>query len=156
MSGSSDLKALIAAERAAGIRPDPLRRLAALLPRDPRGRGGYRRPAEAVEQGAQAAGLRGGRGPRRVAQGARLSARQSSARSIACCSPADSSEAADIAVWQPPRLPIGGGALIARGLAEGPIVARTLKAIEDRWVEAGFPGGEAFERIVARRWPRRG
>ena len=38
--------------------------------------------------------------------------------------------------------------MIARGLAEGPIVARTLKAIEERWVEAGFPAGDAFERIV--------
>jgi poly(A) polymerase len=39
--------------------------------------------------------------------------------------------------------------LIERGLKEGPIVARTLKAIEERWVEAGFPRGEAFEKIVA-------
>jgi poly(A) polymerase len=38
--------------------------------------------------------------------------------------------------------------LIARGLPEGPVVARTLKAIEKRWVEAGFPSGAEFERIV--------
>ena len=37
----------------------------------------------------------------------------------------------------------------ARGLPEGPVIARTLRAIETRWVEAGFPSGEAFERIVA-------
>jgi len=49
-----------------------------------------------------------------------------------------------------PRIPISGGALIARGLPEGPIVARTLKAIEDRWVETAFPDGDAFEAIVAR------
>ena len=48
-----------------------------------------------------------------------------------------------------PKLPIGGGTLISRGLPEGPAVARTLRAIEDRWVEAGFPSGEAFERIVS-------
>ena len=58
-------------------------------------------------------------------------------------------EAAKIANWKPPRLPIGGGALIARGLKEGPIVARMLKAIENRWIEEGFPEGESFERIVA-------
>jgi poly(A) polymerase len=57
--------------------------------------------------------------------------------------------AAKIASWRPPRLPIGGGALIARGLPEGPIVARTLRKIEQRWVDAGFPHGEAFEAIVA-------
>ena len=44
------------------------------------------------------------------------------------------SEAADIAKWHRPQLPISGGTLIARGLAQGPIVARTLRAIEDRWV----------------------
>ena len=32
-----------------------------------------------------------------------------------------------------------GGALVARGLAKGPDVARTLKRIEARWVAAGFP-----------------
>jgi poly(A) polymerase len=53
-----------------------------------------------------------------------------------------------IAAWKAPRLPIGGGELIARGLEEGPIVARTLRRIDERWVEAGFPTGDAFERIV--------
>ena len=28
-------------------------------------------------------------------------------------------------------------------------MARTLRRIEDRWVEAGFPHGDQFERIVA-------
>jgi poly(A) polymerase len=39
--------------------------------------------------------------------------------------------------------------LIARGLPEGPVVARTLRRIEDRWVDAGFPEGDEFEAIVA-------
>jgi poly(A) polymerase len=54
-----------------------------------------------------------------------------------------------IAGWHRPRLPIGGGVLIKRGLAEGPVVARTLKAIEDGWIRAGFPMGEQFELIVS-------
>jgi poly(A) polymerase len=58
-------------------------------------------------------------------------------------------EAARIAEWHPPRLPISGGALIARGLAEGPIVARTLRGIEQRWLDAGFPSGVEFDAIVA-------
>jgi poly(A) polymerase len=57
--------------------------------------------------------------------------------------------AARIRAWHVPRLPIGGGALIERGLVEGPIVARTLRKIEERWIEAGFPEGDAFEAIVA-------
>jgi poly(A) polymerase len=48
-----------------------------------------------------------------------------------------------------PRLPISGGQLIKRGVAQGPLVARTLQAIERQWVAAGFPDGEAFKRIVA-------
>jgi poly(A) polymerase len=38
--------------------------------------------------------------------------------------------------------------LIKRGLPEGPIVAQTLRRIENLWVEAGFPTGEALEKIV--------
>jgi poly(A) polymerase len=57
-------------------------------------------------------------------------------------------EAAAIATWKAPRLPITGGALIERGLKEGPIVAKTLRQIEDRWVNRGFPQGADFDRIV--------
>ena len=64
-------------------------------------------------------------------------------------------KAASLAGWRAPQLPIGGGMLIARGINEGPAVARTLRRIEDRWVEAGFPHGDAFERIVADELARR-
>jgi poly(A) polymerase len=33
-------------------------------------------------------------------------------------------------------------------LQQGPVVARTLRAIEERWVAAGFPTGDEFQRIV--------
>jgi poly(A) polymerase len=58
-------------------------------------------------------------------------------------------DAVRVAKWHPPRLPISGGVLIARGLPEGPIVARTLRRIEDHWVEAGFPQGPELEAIIA-------
>ena len=57
-------------------------------------------------------------------------------------------EAASLTEWTAPRLPIGGGALIERGMMPGPDVAKALKALETRWVEGGFPNGEAFERLV--------
>ncbi|WP_150291743.1 CCA tRNA nucleotidyltransferase [Sphingobium estronivorans] len=41
--------------------------------------------------------------------------------------------------WTPPRLPLGGGALIARGLQPGPDVARALAQIQEIWVAEGFP-----------------
>ena len=58
-------------------------------------------------------------------------------------------DAAAVVSWQAPRLPISGGDLIGRGLQAGPIVARTLQAIERRWVEQGFPSGAEFDRLVA-------
>lgn len=41
--------------------------------------------------------------------------------------------------WTPPRLPLGGGALIARGLQPGPDVARALAQVQEIWVAEGFP-----------------
>lgn len=143
-----DLEALIAAERAARIPPDPLRRLAALLPRKP----------EAAEAIAVRLKL-SNRARKRLACAADDNL-LSSPRELAYRFGSDcavdrlllaqkTSEAADIAKWHRPQLPISGGALIARGLAQGPIVARTLRAIEDRWVLSGFPEGADFEALVA-------
>jgi poly(A) polymerase len=142
------LKGLIAAEDSAAIAPAGLRRLAALLPRDPA-------VAEAVA--------------------ARLKLSNKARKRLSCAAGTDveaapealayrlgtdcavdrlllagkADDASRIRKWHPPRLPIGGGALIARGLAEGPIVARTLRRIEDRWIAAGFPEGDELETIVS-------
>jgi poly(A) polymerase len=59
-------------------------------------------------------------------------------------------DAMEIGSWKPTRLPVKGGDLIARGLAEGPVVARTLRQIEDEWVRAGFPSGAVLDEIVNR------
>src|SRR6185503_1860348 len=144
------LEALIAAELAAGIEPDALRRLAALLPRDPL-------LAEKI-----AVRLRLSNKARKrlaCAAGTELFANlHALAYRVGSACAADrlllagrAEDAAEVGEWKPPRLPIGGGARIARGLPEGPVVARTLRQIEDRWVEAGFPTGEQFEKIVGER-----
>ena len=143
-----DLEALIAAERDAGIEPDGLRRLSALLPRDPL-------TAEKI-----AARLKLSNRARRRLACAASPELFSSPRSLAYrvgseCAvdrlllSGQAHEARAIANWKPPRLPVSGGSLIARGLVEGPIVARTLRQIEHRWVEAGFPAGDALETIVS-------
>jgi poly(A) polymerase len=142
------LEALLAAERDAGIEPDPLRRLAALLPRDPL-------LAEDI-----AARLRlSNKARKRLAC---VAAEQlfDSPYELAYRTGVDCAvdrlllagrpeQAEAISHWKAPRLPIGGGQLIKRGLPEGPVVARTLRKIEDRWVAAGFPHGEQFEQIVS-------
>jgi len=144
----ADLDALIAAEREAQIEPDALRRLGALLPRDPH---------VAAEIATR---LRfSNKAKKRLACGAIADLGKSPealAYAVGNECAVDrlllggrTKEAAAIATWKRPRLPISGGGLIARGLPEGPIVAKTLKEIDKSWVEAGFPAGDAFERIVS-------
>jgi len=143
-----NLRSLIAAEQAAAIEADGLRRLAALLPPDAAG-------ADSV-----AARLKLSNKARKRLSCAVVRDVAGSPEALAYRVGTDCAVdrlllsgkpdvATRIASWHPPRLPIGGGALIARGLPEGPIVARTLRKIEQRWVEAGFPQGPAFDAIVA-------
>jgi poly(A) polymerase len=141
------LEALILAEHDAGIAADPVRRLSAMLPPDPL-------TAEKVA--------------------ARLKLSNKARKRLACAAERDLSsspqaltyrvgadcaadrlllagkwqEATAITGWSAPRLPIGGGALIAKGVPQGPVVARTLQRIENLWVEAGFPTGARFDEIV--------
>lgn len=145
----SDLEALITAERETAVAPYALRRLAALLPRDPELAGEIAARLklsnkarkrltcaanEALDHSPQALAYR--IGPDCATDRLLLAGR--------------TTDASAIASWKPPRLPIKGGALIARGLPEGPVVARTLRRIEDEWVQAGFPTGEPLDQIVSR------
>jgi poly(A) polymerase len=50
--------------------------------------------------------------------------------------------------WQVPRFEIKGGDLILRGLKAGPMVAKTLRIIERKWVDGGFVSGEALDALV--------
>jgi poly(A) polymerase len=142
------LKALVAAERQAGIGADPLRRLAALMPSDPK-------LAESI-----AVRLKLSNKARKRLACAVDPEQPANAQAVAYyagmdCAvdrlllAGDASVAAEIAIWQTPKLPISGGTLIERGLTQGPVVAKTLQRIERRWVESGFPSGSDFEHIVA-------
>jgi len=53
-----------------------------------------------------------------------------------------------IAGWQPPRLPVNGGALVERGVRKGPEVAKLLRVIEANWVREGFPDPPRLDAIV--------
>jgi len=46
---------------------------------------------------------------------------------------------AQLEQWDIPTLSIKGGELINMGLPPGPLVAKTLQAIEAAWIEEGFP-----------------
>ena len=148
ITDSSRLAALVADEAAANIPPDPIRRLAGLLPQDPN-------VADKV-----AARLKLSRKARKRLSAAADSDLAANPRALAYWSGTETAidrlllagepaDAATIADWPLPRLPISGGRLIKLGLTEGPVVATTLKAIERAWVAAGFPGGSDWDTLVA-------
>jgi poly(A) polymerase len=141
------LQALVEAERESGLAADPLRRLTALLPRDPEIAGAV---ASRLKLSNRA------KSRIRCASEPEIADPRAAAywNGVECAVDrlllaGKPSQASALASWTPPRLPTSGGALIKRGLAEGPAVSRALRGIEDRWVAAGFPSGAEFEAIVA-------
>lgn len=128
------LTALAAAEAAAGVAPDAIRRLAALIP-----------PASAEAVGAR---LRLSNADRKRLVAAHEGVGAEGPRGLAYrVGPAIAMDRLLLAGasvealrgWSPPRLPLGGGDLVARGIERGPEVARALRAIEAQWIAEGFP-----------------
>ena len=132
------LAPLEATEAREGTAPDPLRRLAAVLPADP----------VAVDQiGAR---LRLSSAQRkRLAAAARRSGAETEDEARALAYRFGPDEARDrmllagrslapLADWHVPRFPLKGGDVVARGVGAGPQVAATLRKVEDGWVAAGF------------------
>ncbi|MCW2348692.1 poly(A) polymerase [Sphingobium sp. B1D7B] len=140
VEGVAALRALIAAEQATGIAPAGLRRLAALLPPD---------GALADQVGARLRlsnkarqRLRAAATPTSAAtpQALAYALGEDSAVDQLLLGRAFSSDCAPTLIgWQAPRLPLSGGDLIAMGLTAGPLVARTLQALERAWIDRGFP-----------------
>ena len=147
--GIAALEALIRAEQSADIEPNALRRLAALLPRDPE-------VASAIATRLKLSNKSRKRLTCAAGNDLDLSPQALGYRSGPDCAvdrlllAGRTEDAAALVSWKPPRLPVKGGDLIRRGLPEGPAVARALRRIEDEWVCAGFPSGEALDAIVSR------
>ena len=142
-AGVARLEALAAREAAAGVAPDAIRRLAALVAPD---------AAEGV--GAR---LKLSNNDRKRLEQATLGPGDEGARGLAYrvgpVSAVDrlllaGADTAPLAGWSPPALPIGGGALVSRGLARGPDVARTLRQVEARWIAEGFPDAARTEQLA--------
>ena len=138
---------LVTAEQAAAIPSDPLRRLAAMLPRDPgqadRVAARLKLSNKARKRLAAAADPDLAANPRALAY--TVSTETAHDRLLLAGRPDD---AAALTGWPVPRLPLKGGDLIARGITQGPDVARTLRQIETQWVAAGFPTGPAFAALL--------
>ena len=149
------LERTIQRERTTGTPPDPLRRFAALLPAD-----GAR--AEAIGKRLKLSNADRHR-LRKVGSASSADVERPRAAAYRLGLPAaidaillrsgDDAAAGSrvqvIADWQPPRLPISGGDLIALGLSAGPIVAATLQSIERQWVDEDFPNAGRVRAIAA-------
>ena len=136
-AGPRQLAALESHERVEGVEGTAVRRLSALLPADPA-------VAELV-----AARLR-----LSIAQRKRLAS--AAARDEHLSDPCGLAyrigieEARDrlllagldvgpLAGWTVPVFPLKGGEIVARGITAGPMVARTLRQVEELWIKEGFP-----------------
>ncbi|MFC0305429.1 CCA tRNA nucleotidyltransferase [Rhizorhabdus histidinilytica] len=148
--GVARLDRLIVRETAAGTNPDPLRRLGALLPPDPSivvaiaqrlklSKAATRRLEQAASGIDDA--------PRALAY--RFGVEVASDLLLRGDRPAETLDLDALDGWERPRLPIGGGDLIAMGLKPGPVVAATLQAIERRWIAEGFPDDARVARLAA-------
>jgi poly(A) polymerase len=149
ISGAVALTQLIGREADACIAPDPIRRLAALLPLR----------ADTAETVASRLKLSNAQKKRLILA---RSPRPDHAQSAQACAYWLGVEAArdhlllageDVNAlqdWMPPALPISGGAIVARGIKAGPEVARILKAVEQQWVDEGFPDQTRVNAIVDR------
>ena len=144
------LPALIAAETGAGLAPDPMRRLMALIPRRLSDAGGvasamkfsneesarlaaWADPALPHVLGAAEPAIREAFyrfGPAATLDRAVIEAASGAAGDLAALARL----AAD---WQRPKFPVGGSDALAAGLT-GPNVGAVLGALEEAWIASGF------------------
>jgi poly(A) polymerase len=144
---------LVEAERMAALPPSPIRRLAALLPPEPK----------AAEQVAARLRLSSAQ-KKRLARAADRALPPGDPHALAYR--LDREEAIDrlllagedpapVIDWAIPRLPLKGGEIVAKGIAAGPEVARILQAVEARWIAEGFPDRARVETLLGEELSRK-
>ncbi|AXB76840.1 CCA tRNA nucleotidyltransferase [Novosphingobium sp. P6W] len=140
------LAALVAAETAQGHAPDPVRRLAALLPAQPalaeQVAARFRLSAAHKKRLSLAAARDGAPGDAR-ALAYRLGRESALDRLLIA-----GADAAALNGWDIPQLPLKGGQIVARGTTAGPEVARILQEVKDAWIEEGFPDEVRVEALL--------
>ena len=140
---------VIAAEQAQGFAPDPMRRMAALLP-----------PITEVAE-TVAARLRLSKTQRGhlVAVAARNHSDVAAMHALAYAETApvaidrvllQGGDASALKHWEIPQFPLKGGEIVALGVTAGPEVARMLRRVEQHWIEEGFPPRERVMELLDR------
>ncbi|WP_433909838.1 CCA tRNA nucleotidyltransferase [Sphingomonas yabuuchiae] len=142
-AGVERLRLVAEREGAAGIAPDAIRRLAALLPPDAAENVGARLKLSNTDRKRLIAATAGPgeEGPRALAYRTGLTSAVD--RLLLAGESVES-----IRDWTPPSLPLTGGALVERGIGKGPEVARLLRRIETQWIAEGFPDAERVGQIA--------
>ena len=141
---ASALPALVAAERRDSVPPDPLRRLAAMLPADPAA-------VDAIAARLRLSGAQRKRlmraAPRKTGDARALAYRLGETGAMDRLLMAGES-VAGLRDWVAPQFPLKGGAIVARGISMGPLVAQLLRQIEDQWVGEGFPDEKRIAQLL--------
>jgi poly(A) polymerase len=132
-------------ESAGAITPDPIRRLAALLTTAQADGVAARLKLSNAQRKRIAVALADTNAGDAYELGYRLGIEGAVDRLLLNGNPA---AAASLIGWQRPAMPLSGGALVARGLARGPDVAKALHAVEDQWIAEGFPAADRVEAIA--------
>jgi poly(A) polymerase len=126
---------------------EPIRRLASLLPADPR---------VAEDVGARLK-LSNVQRKRLISAAGRSSDDDTAPRELAYWITATHAvdrlllgkgDATTLLGWTPPKFPLSGGAIVARGIKAGPDVARLLQEVERQWVAERFPDMSRAEAIA--------
>jgi poly(A) polymerase len=148
-SDPQGLTRLIETERREGATPDAIRRLAALLPPDP-----------AVAERVSARLRLSIAQKKRLVLAARREEQTSDARTLAYRIGREGAidrllltgqSVGPLDGWETPVFPLKGGAIVARGVAAGPEVARILRSVEARWIAEGFPDEARIAKLLDQR-----
>ncbi|WP_435418227.1 CCA tRNA nucleotidyltransferase [Parerythrobacter aurantius] len=141
------LELLVGNEAKFGAEPDPLRRLAALLPAVPAiaenvaARLRLSRTQRDRLESLAARGPADGEGPLALAY--REGTENARDRLLLT-----NRDPRPVIEWPIPQFPLKGGEIVARGVGAGPEVARTLRQVEARWIEEGFPDRARVEQLL--------
>ena len=142
-AGAERLALLADREAAAGIAPDPIRRLAMTIAPTAAEAVGARLKLSNTDRKRLIAATAGSgeEGPQALAY--RAGTPGAIDRLLIA-----GEDVTAIRHWTPPAFPFSGGALVERGLRRGPDVAAMLRKIETRWILEGFPDKARVAKIA--------
>jgi len=145
------LAILTAFEGVQGAAPDGLRRLAALLPPDPKLAESVAAKLRLSTAQRKRLSLMAGRDVGAEAKALAYRHGIEAARDLLLLT---GQSVAPIAEWTPPLFPLKGGEIVRQGVAAGPEVARILQSVEARWIAEGFPDAERVSRMLREELPQ--